>query len=193
MSPFAASLKFCVCLTGLQPSSQVSSRHRQSQPELFGASVLRSAHTARLSRSLRPPSPTAGSAPVTRSAWVTRRSNPLRALEKKERTSNASRQPEAFQQRVWSCEATSSTFGRFHSDSTSRVGIAFHVVRLGIPIRKKRLTMALQPTAPAVTVAAILARTSLVRSWLCPTSVTAFFVPPSQLPRRAPQSLSLSR
>ena len=28
----------------------------------------------------------AGSAPVTRSAWVTRRSNPLSALEKKKRT-----------------------------------------------------------------------------------------------------------
>ena len=52
---------------------------------------------------------------------------------------------------------------------------------------------ALQRTAPAVTVAAILARTSLVRSGRCLTSVASLFVPPSQLPRRAPQSLSLSR
>ena len=52
---------------------------------------------------------------------------------------------------------------------------------------------ALQRTAPAVTVAAILARTSLVRSWRCFTSVAFLFAPPSQLPRRAPQSLSLSR
>ena len=57
----------------------------------------------------------------------------------------------------------------------------------------KRLTMALQRTAPRVTVAAFLIRASLVRSWRCLTSVAAFFVPPSQLPRRAPQSLSLSR
>ena len=35
----------------------------------------------------------AGSAPVTRSAWVTRRSNPSSALEKKKRTTKASRQP----------------------------------------------------------------------------------------------------
>ena len=58
---------------------------------------------------------------------------------------------------------------------------------------KKRRTMALQPTAPRVTVAAILIRASLVRSWRCLTSVASLFVPPSQLPRRAPQSLSLSR
>ena len=57
----------------------------------------------------------------------------------------------------------------------------------------KRLTMALQRTAPRVTVAAILIRASLVRSWRCLTSVASLFVPPSQLPRRAPQSLSLSR
>ena len=35
----------------------------------------------------------AGSAPVTRSACVTRRSNPLSALEKKRRTAKVSRQP----------------------------------------------------------------------------------------------------
>ena len=58
---------------------------------------------------------------------------------------------------------------------------------------KKRLTMALQRTAPRVTVAAILARTRPVRSWLFLTSVAASFVPPSQLPRHAPPSLSLSR
>ena len=57
----------------------------------------------------------------------------------------------------------------------------------------KRLTMALQLTAPAVTVAAFLrpgvSRSSHRSRWLvCP-----FFAPPSQLPRRAPQSLSLSR
>ena len=57
----------------------------------------------------------------------------------------------------------------------------------------KRLTMALQRTAPRVTVAAILIRASLVRSWRCLPSVASFFAPPSQLPRRAPQSLSLSR
>ena len=39
----------------------------------------------------------------------------------------------------------------------------------------------------------ILIRASLVRSWLCLTSVASLFVPPSQLPRRAPQWLSLSR
>ena len=56
---------------------------------------------------------------------------------------------------------------------------------------KKRLTMALQRTAPRVTVAAIPVRCRLVRSWRSLTSVAAIFVPPSQLPRRAPQSLSL--
>ena len=50
---------------------------------------------------------------------------------------------------------------------------------------------ALQRTAPRVTVAATLARTRLVRSWLCPTSVAALCAPPSQLPRHAPPSLSL--
>ena len=50
---------------------------------------------------------------------------------------------------------------------------------------------ALQRTAPRVTVAAILARTRLVRSWLCPTSAASFCAPPSQLPRHAPPSLSL--
>ena len=50
---------------------------------------------------------------------------------------------------------------------------------------------ALQRTAPRVTVAAILARTRLVRSWRCPTSVASFCAPPSQLPRHAPPSLSL--
>ena len=57
----------------------------------------------------------------------------------------------------------------------------------------KRLTMALQRTAPRVTVAAIPVRGRLVRSRCSLTSVAAFFVPPSQLPRRAPQSLSLCR
>ena len=50
---------------------------------------------------------------------------------------------------------------------------------------------ALQRTAPRVTVAAILAWTRPVRSWLCPTSVAPFCAPPSQLPRHAPPSLSL--
>ena len=50
---------------------------------------------------------------------------------------------------------------------------------------------ALQRTAPRVTVAAILAWTRLVRSWLCPTFVASFCAPPSQLPRHAPPSLSL--
>ena len=50
---------------------------------------------------------------------------------------------------------------------------------------------ALQRTAPAVTVAAILARASLVRSWRFLTSVASFFAPPSQLPRQPPRSLSL--
>ena len=63
--------------------------------------------------------------------------DPSSALEKKMRTSKATRQLEAFWQRVWSCEVTSSTFGRFYSDSTPRVGTAFHVARLGIPIGTK--------------------------------------------------------
>ena len=45
------------------------------------------------------PAPTfapAGSAPVTRSAWVTRRSDPLFALEKKKLTLKASRQPKGL-------------------------------------------------------------------------------------------------
>ena len=50
---------------------------------------------------------------------------------------------------------------------------------------------ALQRTAPRVTVAAILARTRPVRSWLWPTSVAFLCAPPSQLPRHAPPSLSL--
>ena len=108
----------------------------------------------------------AASAPVTRSAWRLERSNPSSALEKEERTSKASQQSEAFWRRVQSCVATSSILERFHSDSTPRVGIAFRVSRLGIPIRKKRLTMALQRTAPRVTVAAILIRVSLVRATL---------------------------
>ena len=51
--------------------------------------------------------------------------------------------------------------------------------------------LARQRTAPAVTLAAVLARTRLIRSWLCPTSVATFCAPPSQLPRRTPPSLSL--
>ena len=50
---------------------------------------------------------------------------------------------------------------------------------------------ALQRTAPRVTVAAIHVRSRLVRAGRCSTSVAFFFAPPSQLPRRAPQSLSL--
>ena len=50
---------------------------------------------------------------------------------------------------------------------------------------------ALHRTAPRVTVAAVLARTRLVRSWRCPTSVVSFCAPPSQLPRQPPPSLSL--
>ena len=58
---------------------------------------------------------------------------------------------------------------------------------------KRRLTMALQRTAPRVTVAAIPVRGRPVRSWLSLTSVASFFGPPSQLPRHAPPSLSLRR
>ena len=50
---------------------------------------------------------------------------------------------------------------------------------------------ALQRTAPRVTVAAIHVRSRLLRAWRCLTPVASFFAPPSQLPRRAPQSLSL--
>ena len=50
---------------------------------------------------------------------------------------------------------------------------------------------ALQRTAPRVTVAAIYVRSRLLRAGRCSTSVASFFAPPSQLPRRAPQSLSL--
>ena len=50
---------------------------------------------------------------------------------------------------------------------------------------------ALERTATRVTVAAIPVRSRLVRARRCLTSVAAFFAPPSQLPRRAPQSLSL--
>ena len=50
---------------------------------------------------------------------------------------------------------------------------------------------ALQRTAPRVTVAAIHVRSRLFRAGRCSTSVASFFAPPSQLPRRAPQSLSL--
>ena len=106
----------------------------------------------------------AASAPVTRSAWHLERSNPSSALEEKKQTSNASRQPEASWQRVYLCEATPSILRRFPPDSTPRISIAFHVSRLGTPIRKKRLTMALQRTAPRVTVAAILIRESFVRA-----------------------------
>ena len=50
---------------------------------------------------------------------------------------------------------------------------------------------ALQRTAPRVTVAAVHVRSRLLRAGRCLTSVASFFAPPSQLPRRAPQSLSL--
>ena len=50
---------------------------------------------------------------------------------------------------------------------------------------------ALQRTAPRVTVAAIHVRSRLLRAGRWLTSVASFFAPPSQLPRRAPQSLSL--
>ena len=50
---------------------------------------------------------------------------------------------------------------------------------------------ALQRTAPRVTVAAIHVRSRLLRAGRFLTSVASFFAPPSQLPRRAPQSLSL--
>jgi hypothetical protein len=50
---------------------------------------------------------------------------------------------------------------------------------------------ALQRTVPRVTGAAVHVRSRLVRAGRCPTSVTSFFAPPAQLPRRAPRSLSL--
>ena len=50
---------------------------------------------------------------------------------------------------------------------------------------------ALQRTVPRVTVAAVHVRRRLVRAGRCLTSVASFFAPPSQLPRRAPRSLSL--
>ena len=59
------------------------------------------------------------------------------------------------------------------------------------PKRTQRLTMRCRRTAPRVTVAAIHVRSRLVRARRCLTSVASFFAPPSQLPRRAPQSLSL--
>ena len=75
---------------GSQDSSQAQSRRDSSHLRTyFGASFLRAAHTARLSRSLRPPSPTAGSAPVTRSAWGLSRSH--RSLRSKRRSGHRMR------------------------------------------------------------------------------------------------------
>ena len=80
------------------------------------------------------------------------------------------------------------------------LSLAGHTKHLGCFITTARMTNsqprtspnhALQRTAPRVTVAAILARTRLVRAGRCPTSVAPFFAPPSQLPRHAPPSLSL--
>ena len=50
---------------------------------------------------------------------------------------------------------------------------------------------ALQRTASRVTVAAIHVRSRLLRAGRCLTSAASFFASPSQLPRLAPQSLSL--
>ena len=51
--------------------------------------------------------------------------------------------------------------------------------------------LALERTAPRVTVAAFHVRCRLVRAGRCLTPASSFFASPSQLPRRAPQSLSL--
>ncbi len=55
----------------------------------------------------------------------------------------------------------------------------------------RRPNHALQRTAPRVTVAAVHVRSRLVRAGRGLTSAAAFFARPSQLPRRAPLSLSL--
>ena len=57
--------------------------------------------------------------------------------------------------------------------------------------KPQRLTRRCRRTAPRVTGAALHVRSRLVRAGRCLTSVASFFAPPSQLPRRAPQSLSL--
>ena len=106
----------------------------------------------------------AASAPVTRSAWRLERSNPSSALEKKERTSKASRQTgrlfaESLVMRGSFFDTQTALFGFY---STSRHCIPRLSPRNSNPA--KRLTMALQRTAPRVTVAAILIRASLVRA-----------------------------
>ena len=189
MSSFAASLEFCVCLHGSQHSSQAQSRH----------------HSLRLFRSVFPAFG-AHHAPVTEPATAfahgrLRASHAVCLGYSTLEPAICARKEEADTESV-------STTGRLLAESlvmrsdffdTQTVSFGFYATsRHCFPRRSPRnsnrnatANHALQRTAPAVTVAAILARTSLVRSWLGSTSVAPFFAPPSQLPRQPPRSLSL--
>ena len=174
---------------GSQHSSQAQSRRDDSDlPTSFGASFLRSAHTTRLSRSLQPPSPTAGSAPVTRSAWCLSCSH--RSLRSKRRSGHRKL---LDNRRNFSGEFSHARRLTRQSDGFIRTLLhesALHSTSLASEFQfGKTANNALQRTATAVTVAAIPVRCRFVRSGLGFTSVASFFAPPSQLPRQPPRSL----
>ena len=189
MSPFAASLEFCVCLHGSQHSSQALSRHHHSQ---LARCVFSSggAHHAPVTE------------PATTFAHGRLRASHAVCL------GYSTLEPAICARKEEADTESVSTTGRLLAESlvmrsdffdTQTVSCGFYATsRHCFPRRSPRnsnrnatANNALQRTAPAVTVAAILARTSLVRSWLGSTSVAPFFAPPSQLPRQPPRSLSL--
>ena len=87
---------------------------------------------------------------------------------------------------VSSASVAARPFGGAERASHSMAAFRGGSIRLQQPTPNQ----ALQRTVPRVTVAAVLARARLVRSWLCPTPAAVFCAPPSQLPRHAPRSLS---
>ena len=147
LCPCAASLERCVSFVARSIPARRPLGIVGSQSELVGASVLRAAHTPRLSRSLLPPSPTAGSAPVTRSAWVTRRSNPPSALEKK-LTTKTSRQPDELKDSILPCAPLLPTFRLLSAEFESRLTAAF---RVGAVTFSRQLFLTLSPAFPSHT------------------------------------------
>ena len=190
LSPFAASLEFCLCPTARRIPAR---RSLGAIPHTYGLT------SERLSFVRRTPRACHGACDRLRPRQAPRQSRGLLGVSLAP-TALCARKEEADIECV-------STTGRVLAKSFVMQGDFFgtQTVLFGISATSQRCfpqlsprnsnrnataNNALQRTAPAVTVAAILARTSLVRSWRCLTSVASFFAPPSQLPRQPPRSLS---
>ena len=191
MSPFAASLEFCVC---------PMARSIPARRSLGAMTQTYRLTSERLSCVRRTPRACHGACNRLRPRQAPRQSRGLLGV---------SHAPTALCARKEAADIESfSTTGRISAESlvmqgdlldTRTVSFGFSATRRHcIPRlsprnsnRNATANHALQRTAPAVTVAAIPVRSRLVRSWPCSTSVASFFAPPSQLPRQPPRSLSL--